>query len=119
MREIMMKFFSSLKLKILYIYPTAYNWNKIVRDSTALKDVLCIVIADYRFAIILFRDDIKCYGNNDALSLFRSRARARELSVRYGQVSRWYLLITLTVLPRSRTLVATALRRMYYHSLCR
>jgi len=41
---------------------------------------------------------------------------ARELSVRYDRVSRWYLLITLTVLPRSRTLGATASRRMHYHS---
>lgn len=51
-------------------------------------------------------------GNNGALS----PSRARKVSVRYGHVSRWYLLITLTVLPRSRALVATALRRMYYHS---
>jgi len=26
----------------------------------ALKSVLCVVIVDYRFVVILFRDNIKC-----------------------------------------------------------
>jgi len=35
----------------------------------ALKSVLCVVIVDYRFVVILFRDNIKC-SEIMALSLF-------------------------------------------------
>lgn len=60
----------------------------------------CVVIVNYRFAVILFRDKVMIHTRkyNGTLS--------HEPGVRRGHVSRYYLLITLTVLPRSRTLTA-------------